>query len=158
MVDASSIGPKTAARLRSARIFTVCELLDADPEEGATIVTVRYITAQAVRDRQDQARSVIAVPFLGGTHTQLLVGPGFCTYESVALADQATLMSAILKLATTREGQSIPRNGPRQIWRRSWAGWKTRWNRNQRGRPEPTRRSFCRQRYQRLHEALMERA
>lgn len=112
IVDAPSIGPKTAARLRSARIFTVCELLDADPEEVATIVTARHITAQAVRDWQDQARLVISVPFLRSTHAQLLVGSGFRTYEAVALADQATLMSAILKLATTREGQSILRNGP----------------------------------------------
>lgn len=114
IVDAPSIGPKTAARLRSARIFTVCELLDADPEEVATIVTARHITAQAVRDWQDQARLVISVPFLRSTHAQLLVGSGFRTYEAVALADQATLMSAILKLATTREGQSILRNGPRR--------------------------------------------
>jgi hypothetical protein len=90
----------------------VCELLDADLEKGATIMTARHITAQAVRDRQEQARPVIAVPFLRGTHAQLLVGAGFCTYEAVALADQATLVSAILKLAKTREGQSILRNGP----------------------------------------------
>lgn len=112
IVDAPSIGPKTAERLRPARIFTVRDLLEADPEEVASIVTARHITAQAVRDWQDQARLVITIPYLRGTHAQILVGAGFRTYEDVALADKATLMSAILTFATTREGQSILRNGP----------------------------------------------
>lgn len=112
IVDAPSIGPKTAERLRPARIFTVRDLLDADADEVAGIVTARHITAQAVRDWQDQSRLVLTVPFLRGTHAQLLVGAGFRTYEDLALADQATLMSSLLKFATTREGQSILRSGP----------------------------------------------
>lgn len=112
IVDAPSIGPKTAERLHPARIFTVRDLLNADAASVADVVTARHITAQAVRDWQDQARLVITVPFLRGTHAQLLVGAGFRSYEDVALADQATLMSALLKFATTREGQGILRNGP----------------------------------------------
>lgn len=112
IVDAPSIGPKTAERLRPARVFTVRDLLHADADAVADLVTARHITAQAVRDWQDQARLVITIPFLRGTHAQLLVGSGFRTFEEVALADQATLMSAVLKFATTREGQSILRNGP----------------------------------------------
>lgn len=112
IVDAPSIGPKTAERLRPARIFTVRDLLEADAEVVGSIVTARHITAQAVRDWQDQARLVITIPFLRGTHAQLLVGAGFRSYEDVALADSATLMSALLKFATTRVGQSILRNGP----------------------------------------------
>ena len=112
VVDGPSIGPKTAERLRPARIFTVRALLNADPDEVASIVTARHITADAVRAWQAQARLVITVPFLRGTHAQLLVGAGFRTYEEVALADQATLMASILRFATTREGQSVLRNGP----------------------------------------------
>ncbi|HRY08049.1 MAG TPA: DUF4332 domain-containing protein, partial [Hyphomicrobiaceae bacterium] len=112
IVDAPSIGPKTAERLRPARIFAVCDLLNGDAEEIAAQVTARHITAQAVRDWQDQARLVITVPFLRGTHAQLLVGAGFRNYEQIALAEQATLMSGLLRFATTREGQSILRNGP----------------------------------------------
>lgn len=112
IVDAPSIGPKTAERLRPARIFTVRDLLKADAEAVAGAVSARHITAQAVRDWQDQARLVIMVPFLRGTHAQLLVGAGFRNYEDLALADQATLMSSLLRFATTREGQSILRNGP----------------------------------------------
>lgn len=112
IVDAPSIGPKTAERLRPARIFTVRDLLAADPEEVAVLVTARHITADAVRNWQDQARLVITVPFLRGTHAQLLVGAGFRSPEAIIGADQASLMSAILRFATTREGQSVLRNGP----------------------------------------------
>ena len=76
------------------------------------LVTARHITAQAVRDWQDQARLVITVPFLRGTHAQLLVGAGFRSAKMVAEADQASLMSALLKFATSRDGQGILRNGP----------------------------------------------
>jgi hypothetical protein len=66
-------------------------------------------------------------------------------------------MSAI-KLATAREGQSILRNGPLPDLEKIVGWMENAPDRNQRGRPEPTRRSFCSERYQRLHEALMERA
>ena len=112
IVDAPSIGPRTAERLRPARIFTVRDLLAADPDEVGSLVTARHITAQAVRDWQDQSRLVITVPFLRGTHAQLLVGAGFRSAQQVAEADQATLMSALLKFATSRDGQGILRNGP----------------------------------------------
>lgn len=112
IVDAPSIGPRTAERLRPARIFTVRDLLAADPDEVGMLVTARHITAQAVRDWQDQARLVITVPFLRGTHAQLLVGAGFRSAKMVAEADQASLMSALLKFATSRDGQGILRNGP----------------------------------------------
>lgn len=111
IVDAPSIGPRTAERLRPARLFTVRDLLAADPDEVGMLVTARHITAAAVRDWQDQARLVITVPFLRGTHAQLLVGAGFRSASMVANADQATLMSALLKFATSREGQGILRNG-----------------------------------------------
>lgn len=112
IVDAPSIGPRTAERLRPARIFTVRDLLAADPDEVGMLVTARHITAQAVRDWQDQARLVITVPFLRGTHAQLLVGAGFRSAKMVAEADQASLMSALLTFATSRDGQGILRNGP----------------------------------------------
>ncbi len=112
IVDAPSIGPRTAERLRPARLFTVRDLLAADPDEVGMLVTARHITAAAVRDWQDQARLVITVPFLRGTHAQLLVGAGFRSATMVATADHATLMSALLTFATSRNGQGILRNGP----------------------------------------------
>lgn len=112
IVDAPSIGPRTAERLRAAGIFTVRDLLAADVADVARRVAARHVTAAVLADWQDQARLVCTVPFLRGTHAQLLVGAGYRTPQRVAAADQGELMSAILRFATTREGQSVLRNGP----------------------------------------------
>lgn len=112
IVDAPSIGPKLAERLREAHIKTIRDLVAADPGAIASLVSARQITADAVRDWQDQARLVMTIPCLRATHAELLVGAGFRTWEDVALADQATLLSSILRFASTREGQSVLRNGP----------------------------------------------
>ncbi|MEM8971126.1 MAG: DUF4332 domain-containing protein [Pseudomonadota bacterium] len=108
---APSIGPKTASRLEAIGLYKVRDLLDSDPETVAELVGVRHITRQAVIDWQDQARLVMNVSRLRGTHAQLLVGSGFRTVEAVASADPSDLTSAILQFAQTRDGQRILRDG-----------------------------------------------
>ncbi|MEM9355937.1 MAG: DUF4332 domain-containing protein [Pseudomonadota bacterium] len=108
---APSIGPKTATRLEAIGLYKVRDLLDADPETVAELVAVRHITRQVVIDWQDQARLVMSVSRLRGTHAQLLVGSGFRTVEAVAGADPSDLTSAILQFAQTRDGQRILRDG-----------------------------------------------
>lgn len=112
IVDAPSIGPRTAERLRAVGVYTVRDLLNCDVDTLAPNITARHITASVLTDWKDQARLVCTVPFLRGTHAQLLVGAGYRTPQRVAAADQSELMSAILRFATTREGQSVLRNGP----------------------------------------------
>ncbi|MCB1520960.1 MAG: DUF4332 domain-containing protein [Hyphomicrobiaceae bacterium] len=112
IVHAPSIGPRTAERLRAARILKVRDLLTADLEQAAHIIATRHITPTTLADWRDQARLVCAVPFLRGTHAQLLVGAGFRTPEAVAAAASADVLSAILRYAATRDGQSVLRNGP----------------------------------------------
>ena len=108
---APSIGPKTASRLEAIGLYKVRDLLDADPETVAELVGVRHITKQVILDWQDQAKLVMSVSRLRGTHAQLLVGSGFRTVEAVAGADPSDLTSEILRYAQTREGQRILRDG-----------------------------------------------
>ncbi|MGD9784706.1 MAG: DUF4332 domain-containing protein [Hyphomicrobiaceae bacterium] len=112
IAHAPSIGPRTAERLRAAGVVKVRDLMTADLAGVAASVPVRYVTEVALRDWRDQARLVCTVPFLRGTHAQLLVGAGYRSPEAVAAADPVELMSAILRFATTREGQSVLRSGP----------------------------------------------
>lgn len=111
IVDAPSIGPKTAARLIEAGLMTVGDFLDAEPVALAKKLKTRHITAETLRDWQDQSRLVIAVPDLRGTHAQLIVGAGFRDAASLAATEPADLCARVLAFAATSDGQRILRNG-----------------------------------------------
>ncbi|MGE0627750.1 MAG: DUF4332 domain-containing protein [Hyphomicrobiaceae bacterium] len=108
---APSIGPKTAERLYEIGIRTVADLLAADPAAVADEIRVRHITADAVSGWQDQARLVMGIPGLRGTHAQLLVGAGFRDVKALSAAEPADLSAAILAFAATTEGQRVLRDG-----------------------------------------------
>lgn len=111
VVDAPSIGPKTADRLYACGVHKVRDLLQADPQSLAAQLDVRHIDAQVIEDWQHQARMVCKVPGLRGTHAQLLVGGGYRTADEVAAADADKLCADVLAFATSAEGQRVLRNG-----------------------------------------------
>ena len=108
---APSIGARTAAYLSRAGIYKVRDLLTCNVEQAAAQIGVRYITPQRLSLWQAQSRLVCTVPWLRGTHAQLLAGAGFDTIEKVAAADKAAVCAAILQFAGTRDGQSVLRAG-----------------------------------------------
>lgn len=108
---APSIGAKTARRLSTVGVTTVEDFLEEDADQLATMLGQRSLTGRLLRDWQDQARLVMEVPGLRGTHAQLLVGAGYRNAKAIADADAENLCVAITKFATTREGQSILRDG-----------------------------------------------
>jgi hypothetical protein len=109
---APSIGPRTAERLTAAGIITVRDLLTCDPRDVASRVASRYVSADRVAAWKLQSRLVCTIPWLRGTHAQLLVGAGFDTLESLQDAETASVCAGILRFAGTREGLSILRSGP----------------------------------------------
>jgi predicted flap endonuclease-1-like 5' DNA nuclease len=111
IVDAPSIGPKTALRLNKLGLKTVGDLLEADAQYVAEAMEVRHVTPQTVRDWQDQARLVIAVPDLRGTHAQLIVGAGFRDAATLGATSTNDLCAAILAYASSSEGQRVLREG-----------------------------------------------
>lgn len=111
VVDAPSIGPKTADRLIEEGVKTVGDLMDADAETLAELIDVRHITAEVIRDWQAQSDLVMTVPNLRGTHAQLIVGAGFRDAESLAIADPADLSARVLAFAASADGQRVLRSG-----------------------------------------------
>jgi hypothetical protein len=109
---APSIGPRSAEWFAEIGIFTVGEFLAAEPGPTAEALGQRNgITAEAIGQWQRQARLVMDVPGLRGTHAQLLVGAGYPDAAAVAAADEASLCAAVLRFGASPEGQRVLRKG-----------------------------------------------
>lgn len=110
---APSIGTRSAQKLAEAGIFTVADLLSADPEASAATLRPLGISAATLRLWQQQARLVMDIPGLRGTHAQLLTGAGYMDAKSVAAAEAGLVCAAVLRYAATSEGQRLLRqDGP----------------------------------------------
>jgi hypothetical protein len=125
VVDAPSIGPKTARRLRKVNVRTVAELLRVDPERASAKLGARHITPQVLRDWQDQARLVCRIPQLRGHDAQLLVGCGYTDPDQVATARDRDLLSRVKSFSSTTDGQRILRSSspPDLDEVRDWIRW-----------------------------------
>lgn len=109
--DGPSIGPKTAKRLGVIGIHSVSDLLTASPEEVSGQLDVRYITAQLVKDWQDQALLQCEIPGLRGHDAQFLVGCGYRTTEKVKAANPETVLVDLHAFLKTSDGERLLRVG-----------------------------------------------
>lgn len=110
VVDAPSIGAKTAKRLEGVGITTVGQLVACDAEEIAKQLRVRYIDAELVEDWQAQAELVCGVPNLRGHDAQILVACGYSEPAEVADADADELLNEVSEFAASSEGKRVLRS------------------------------------------------
>ena len=111
VVDAPSIGRKTAKKLNRFGIFRVSDLLAADPDELSEDMNLHYINAETIIDWQDQARLCCDIPRLRGGHAQILIGGGFRDANEIAISDPRDMHPDIAAFCETEEGQRINRSG-----------------------------------------------
>lgn len=111
VVDAPSIGPKTAVHLAKAGIETVGDLIICDPDETAELIAVRHITVDAIETWQMQATLMIEVPGLRVHDVQLLVGAGISSREDLANASAGTIFELAMEFLQTSEGARVLRPG-----------------------------------------------
>ncbi len=105
VVQAPSIGPKTAKRLEAVGVKTIADLLALKPEEGESQIDARHISAQVIRDWQAQALLACTVPGLRSREAQALVACGVSTIEELALMDATELCDGVARWGLSEEGQ-----------------------------------------------------
>lgn len=110
IVDAPSIGPKTAARLKKASVLRVSDLLEANPESVAEEIGSRHIDADTIREWQTQSYLQCTIPGLRGHDAQILAGVGIETPQDLFAMRADELLELANDFAATDEGQRILRN------------------------------------------------
>lgn len=113
IVDAPSIGPKTAGRLSVIGVKTVGDLLALAPEDAAHRIKASHINAGIIKDWQAQAVLACSIPDLSGTNAQILVGAGIYSVDDLAAIDLDSLVDAVELFATSNEGERLLRDGAR---------------------------------------------
>ncbi|MEM9365468.1 MAG: DUF4332 domain-containing protein [Planctomycetota bacterium] len=104
LVDAPSIGPKTAARFAKLGIHQVGEFLATDPPTVASRLDVSWITSDTVHAWRCQAMLMCLLPRMLARECQLLVGAGYPTLQSIATADNSDLQRDLDTYASTNAG------------------------------------------------------
>jgi hypothetical protein len=107
IVDAPSIGRKTARRLGSAGITNVGDLLDCDIDETVHLLNARHIDADALADWQDQSRLMMGVPGLRVHDAQILVGAGIRSAGDLAGASARDVFLAAMDFLTSPHGDRV---------------------------------------------------
>ena len=125
LVDAPSIGEKTAARFTSVGLKTVGQFLSIDAAKISQALKATRITPDVVRHWQIQARLACQIPGIFGHDAQIMAACGFDSPEEVASADPETLLSLVQEFEKTKEAQFIIRdNKPPDLEEVSrWIEW-----------------------------------
>jgi hypothetical protein len=105
VVQAPSIGPKTAKRLEAVGVKTIADLLALNAEDGEEMIDARHISAQLIRDWQAQALLACTVPGLKSREAQALVACGVQDAEDLAQCDAVELCDGVARWGLSDEGQ-----------------------------------------------------
>lgn len=123
VVDAPSIGPKTASRLGKVDIFTIGDLLNADVDQTAAALNVRYIKSDTLSDWQDQTRLMVEAPGLRVLDSQILVGAGIRNVDDLAKASAKKVLNAATSFLDTPQGARVLWGGENNVDKREVEGW-----------------------------------
>ena len=110
VVDAPSIGPKTAQKLNDIDIFTVGEFLESDATQIAADLDDRRISEELVLQWQLQSQLVCCIPNLRGHDAQILVACGIEEPATLSTLDAGKFLKQVTEFVDSKEGQRIIRN------------------------------------------------
>ena len=122
VVAARAIGGKAAKRFARIGVATVDDFLALRPSVAADGIDARHITAETIRQWQDQAKLVCRIPGLRGHDAQILVGCNYRHPNQIAQADPDAVLAKVEPYIQTRAGQWVVRSGKAPD-REEVAGW-----------------------------------
>ncbi len=122
LVDAPSIGPRTADRFTAIGIHSVHHFLKADAGSMCDELATRWISESIISLWQLQAKVMCSVPELNCLESQLLAGAGFVSRQSIADCEAETLYQAVSQYAATSAGKRYLRgqNPPKLTDVQTW--------------------------------------
>lgn len=125
VASAPSIGPRTAQRFTGVGVQTIADFLRMTAESMAEKINYKRLTANVIRQWQQQARLVCQVPNLRGHDAQLLVGVGIVDAEQLAAIQPRRLFEKIRPFAESKEGLKIIRAGQKPDLQEvsDWVSW-----------------------------------
>jgi hypothetical protein len=110
VVDAPSIGPRTAERLNAIGVVQVVHLLERMATELASQLNRKDITEEVVTAWQWQASLMCRVPQLRGHDAQVLTHCGIFDPESLAAIEPDDLYRRVRPFVRTKAGQRLLRS------------------------------------------------
>ena len=111
LVDAPSIGPKTAKRFKKIGIKTVDDFLKADPGEMADRLDTKHIKEETIIEWQQQAKLICRIPQIRGHDSQILVAVGKTKPKEIAEMNPPDLLAIVEPFIETSAGSRIIRSG-----------------------------------------------
>lgn len=110
LVDAPSIGPKTAERFRKIGVVTVADLVNRKAEEMSLRLKTRRITEALIKEWQQQAVLACRIPELRGHDVQVLVACELTDVDVIARMNPTSLYKKIQPFVISRKGQNLLRS------------------------------------------------
>ena len=110
VVDAPSIGPKTAEKLHAIGVHTVADLLNSGANDIASQLNEKRFSPEVVEQWQLQAELVCCIPNLRGHDAQILVSCGIEDPETLAAQDASTFLRTVMQFVESKDGQRALRN------------------------------------------------
>lgn len=110
IVDAPSIGKKTATRMNKAGIYTVSDFVQTKAKILSDKLGGGYMSSSTLIDWQDQALLMIDMPSLRVHDAQILVGAGVRCVEDLAESSSRDLFASATSFLKTKDGSRIANN------------------------------------------------
>ncbi len=125
VVDAPSIGPRSAERLEGVGVVTVSDFLAADAEEVAGRLKNKRMSAKMLREWQQQTELVCRVPQLRGHDAQILVAVGITEVSQLAAMDPQQLWARVEPFVESSAGKRIIRSSKAPDFEEvfNWIDW-----------------------------------